>query len=148
MSDPRVKTCPKCGIEKSVEAFSRNRRSRDGLFAWCRSCAVEKTRQWRLAHPDIASYRRDEALKTKYGLTLAEWQQKLVDQGGCCALCGTTEPGGKGWAVDHDHGCCPDLKTCGRCVRGILCQMCNHRLAALENVEWRVMAERYLKDYD
>lgn len=27
--------------------------------------------------------------------------------------------------VDHDHGCCPRAKSCGRCVRGFLCGTCN-----------------------
>jgi hypothetical protein len=27
--------------------------------------------------------------------------------------------------VDHDHNCCPGEKSCGQCVRGFLCTLCN-----------------------
>lgn len=33
-----VKRCSKCGAQKPLEAFSRNRRRKDGLSAWCRQC--------------------------------------------------------------------------------------------------------------
>jgi hypothetical protein len=31
-------------------------------------------------------------------------------------------------AVDHDHNCCPSKKTCGKCIRGLLCMDCNRGL--------------------
>jgi len=34
--------------------------------------------------------------------------------------------------IDHDHQCCGSGRTCGRCVRGIICHPCNVRVGAIE----------------
>lgn len=57
-------------------------------------------------------------LERKYGVTLEWYEETLVAQGGCCAVCGyVPEKGQRRLAVDHDH------ET--GVVRGLLCQLCN-----------------------
>ncbi len=48
----------------------------------------------------------------------------LASQNGKCAICGTTEPAGRGFCVDHCH-------TTGA-VRSILCHHCNAALGHLK----------------
>ncbi|MFJ3248304.1 endonuclease VII domain-containing protein [Streptomyces sp. NPDC086782] len=91
-----------------MDSFTRAARRPDGLQAWCRRCV------------------RDEYLRCQYGVTIDEYDAMLSAQDGVCAICKAPDPTGKELAVDHDHTCCPDAaKSCGECVRGLLCWPCN-----------------------
>lgn len=78
---------------------------------------------------------RCHGLASRYGMTPDQLEKMLADQGGCCAICGTDEPGGRWnvWHVDHDHRCCPTGYTCGACVKGALCNNCNMGLGFFRN---------------
>ena len=55
-----------------------------------------------------------------------------------CDICrrqlytGKGKGGSGGFAIDHDHSCCPGSNGCAGCVRGLLCGACNTRLGSLE----------------
>lgn len=80
----------------------------------------------------------------------------LRAQGGRCAGCGTATPIGKRFVLDHDHACCPvqGARSCGQCVRDVLCSNCNvgqgllgenpaiHRAAAAYLIAARQRAEQ------
>lgn len=67
-------------------------------------------------------------VKRTYGLTPEDLDELLVIQGNRCAICKAPEAGyGRRWHVDHDHSCCPGEKSCGKCVRSLLCLTCNAR---------------------
>lgn len=67
----------------------------------------------------------------RYGLTSEAYEALLVAQRARCAICGTDDPRDARvtlWTVDHDHACCPGPRSCGRCIRGLLCGPCNKGL--------------------
>jgi hypothetical protein len=43
----RTKRCPKCGIEKPLDAYSKNKASRDGLQSSCKLCRKVIIKAWR-----------------------------------------------------------------------------------------------------
>jgi recombination endonuclease VII len=83
---------------------------------------------------------KDARLRKVYTSSLAEQQQKIADQNGCCAICKRPFPEFSAFQ-DHYHGCCPRrLKTfCGKCNRGVLCYLCNKYLTGV--VERMKMAD-------
>lgn len=88
-------------------------------------------------------YARKHRLKA-YGLTLERFDQMLVEQGNSCAMCREPFQEGRRIVVDHDHACCDtELSCCGKCIRGLLCHLCN---AALGHIEHKSeMARAYLR---
>jgi len=70
--------------------------------------------------------RRYEA--NQYGLPEGFYQALYEAQGGRCAWCNKATGDAKKLAVDHDHRCCAGQTSCGKCVRGLLCGVCNQFL--------------------
>ena len=68
-------------------------------------------------------------LKNRFNITIEQFRGIIAKQGGKCGipLCPKRPKEGEiaFWHVDHDHDCCPGKKSCGNCVRGILCRTCN-----------------------
>ena len=85
-------------------------------------------KRWRDANKDYNIERqRPYHLMTKYGITEADYERMLKEQGGRCAICDTDTPTGK-WkvfAVDHCHHT--------GVVRGLLCNECNRGMGLLRD---------------
>jgi hypothetical protein len=80
---------------------------------------------------------------SRYRLTQEDFDRLLEIQGGACAMC--HEPFGKGRqiCIDHDHDCCnAEKRSCGKCIRGLLCLSCNTALGHIERKY--AMARAYL----
>jgi hypothetical protein len=67
--------------------------------------------------------------QNNYGLSAGEYDELKEFQGGACAICQRATGKTKRLAIDHDHTCCPGKTSCGECVRGLLCSLCNSMLA-------------------
>ncbi len=64
------KACTKCGIEKDLEAFYRQSRSKDGRGSWCRICARTYAKDWRESNPEYGRCWREA--NPEYG---RRWKQ-------------------------------------------------------------------------
>lgn len=107
------KFCGTCEMWRPEDAFTTEPRRPDGLAPRCKQCIA------------------DEGRFRNYRITPAQYAELLQAQGGTCALCPVAGEPGSPLAVDHDHQCCPSYPTCGTCVRGLLCRLCNTGLGAL-----------------
>lgn len=134
-----MKTCKICSDTKPVAEFYVRPKMRDGYSNMCRRCEIQKQREW-ARRPEVRERRNMLARQRKrspeetfrhrlwtwYRLTVADYESLVEKQGDRCAICEAPEPGGQGrWHVDHDHACCDRPRSCGKCVRGLLCARCN-----------------------
>lgn len=69
-----------------------------------------------------------------YSLTDIQLNQLLLITE--CQACGSAD----GLSIDHDHACCPGVRSCGRCNRGVLCRGCNTALGSLNDSRDRMKA--------
>lgn len=125
MADP--KRCTKCDEHKPRAEFYPHSVAKNGVSAWCRLCTNNTTKRTQKENPEKARAAcKKSKLKTKWGLTIAEYDAMLAAQGGGCAVCKTQTPGGMGrFPVDHDH-------VTGK-IRGLLCNLCNVGLGHLKD---------------
>lgn len=145
-----MKKCYRCKETKKTSEFTTNKQNKDGLHSWCRSCTSEYYRGYNKARgvdywktyvrKDAKSGRNRYLLRT-YNISADQYDAMLKSQGGTCATCSAV-PGSRKFAVDHDHKCCPGNRSCGKCVRGILCTKCNVSLSIVENTE---LLNRFMK---
>jgi hypothetical protein len=83
--------------------------------------------------PESAKRTKRKSWLTSYGLTLEQFDLLLAAQGNSCGMCHKPFSEGQRIAVDHDHACCDEkLRSCGQCVRGLLCLTCNITLGHIE----------------
>lgn len=75
----------------------------------------------------VLRQRKDWALRSKYGITIDDYERKLKQQQGRCAVCAKSAPSERQLAVDHDH----ETGT----VRDLLCTRCNVLLGTVESPE-------------
>ena len=52
-------------------------------------------------------------------------------------------------SVDHDHSCCSGRRTCGKCIRGLLCKRCNAGIGSMhDSIELLHRAIKYLEEFN
>ena len=96
------KTCITChGVKPDSAFYVRKLAHGNGLTGQCRSCRRDRSHARYVentdAHKAAVSRRYREHFRfSRYGLTAESFSAMLSEQCGKCALCGSSEPGGKG----------------------------------------------------
>lgn len=122
-------------------------------LGWCKPCyernsphAIASRKRHRKSKRFLES-RRTFAVKWRYGITFEQYDAMLNAQNGGCAICGDV-PKLKSLHIDHDHSCCPGKRSCGKCIRGLLCGSCNWGIAYLKDSPLILrQAENYLSKF-
>ncbi len=111
----RTKWCPYCQQWLPFKNFSKSKSTKSKLAELCRSCRKQKY------YSNPSAY-RNAWYKYHYGISANEVNKLLENQGGKCAICGTTNPGGRNnkFHLDHNHST--------KEIRGLLCDKCNRGL--------------------
>jgi hypothetical protein len=143
--------CPRCSQEKLEDMFYIDSRRKEGRRKTCKACDWEfrdkdknrtkSARAWHAMSPDRRKEKaaarkiwtannkdkiRNADLKRKYGITLTQYKEILLNQDGECAICESTDPRGHGdFHVDHCHST--------GAVRGLLCSDCNLAIGLLKD---------------
>ena len=142
--------CSMCKRTLPRENYSPKRNSATIIAKRCNECRAKPAVTWNERNPDrvkratarfvAAGKARVGRLKARYGMSQSDYDAMLAAQGGKCAICGTTTPGGRFTPFQIDH--CHDSGK----VRGLLCTNCNRALGYFGDDPDRIMAAaRYLR---
>lgn len=124
-SPPSTKLCSRCGVSKSITDFPP-RPGRVWAGSRCRECLRDLQGPRNAAN---ATRNRERHLIQRYGMTLDAFENRLLSQGGGCAICGgppvNAGRAGSTFHVDHCH-------TTGA-IRGLLCSRCNRAIGLIRD---------------
>ena len=141
----KTKICSKCKKTKHFSEYNKGRDTKAGTMSECRQCYKDRRA---LAPSRSPEEIHDSFLKATYGKDF-DYTELLKQQNGKCKICEVDSPGWKYkyFQVDHNHACCSGKKTCGKCVRGLLCHKCNTGLGQFQDsIELMEKAIQYLKE--
>jgi hypothetical protein len=110
-----VQECRKCERPLPASDFSLCPTNTSGLMYACIRCSSRRARE------------------IKYNLPDGGYDIMFEAQNQGCFICGGVNESGKDLAIDHDHRCCPGDRSCGKCVRSLLCDIHNKGLGAFQD---------------
>jgi len=132
-----TKNCRLCNQKKDISRFSIRNKETGSRRTECKDCLNIRRKsqksygKWHKENKErLSKYNREHRLKTKYNMTIQQFNDLLTLQGGKCAICETKNPktskkNESGWHVDHCHST--------GVVRGILCACCNPALGGFKD---------------
>jgi len=127
-----MKECNTCHELKFTTEFHKNNRTKDKLAAKCKSCLREYLKTY-VRRPESPEDIFRQRMRRHFNITPERYYEILEQQNYRCAICKRhVDEFTRRLAVDHDHGCCPGDRSCGKCVRGLLCTACNTDVGRIE----------------
>jgi hypothetical protein len=134
-----MKYCKSCDTTKSIDEFYLRNKTSMVRHSTCKECDRKRVKE----NHDPIKY-REQHLKRTYGITQKDYELMLAEQNNQCAICNTTEPGGRHntdyFVVDHCH-------TTGK-NRKLLCHNCNTAMGLLgDNVSVIESMIKYLEQH-
>jgi hypothetical protein len=145
-----IKKCSVCQIEKTSTDFYKDISKKSRTTSACRDCCKNKsmTRYGDRIEEKHRIERRSYYVNVYrfkvYGITKDDFDRLLMLQNNRC-ICGISFETQTA-CIDHDHSCCSGNKSCGECVRGLLCQRCNRIAGSVyDNPETLRLLANYLE---
>ena len=128
-----MRCCSVCNLEKPLLDFPESGKKNDKMYyrSLCKSCYSLKqipiSKEYRDINKErVNQYHRKNKMKTRYGITVEEYDRLFLKQEGKCKICGTTDTSpNKNFAVDHCHTT--------KVIRGLLCGACNKALGLMQD---------------
>lgn len=134
-----TKICYRCHESKDIELFVKAKQYKSGRSNMCKKC--HSTYQARYNKEHFSDKRWTEKVYRRHGLSEDEYSALYAKFDGKCWLCKERQA----TEIDHDHSCCSRF-SCGKCIRGMLCQTCNLGLGMFgDSLDGIMMAVVYLE---
>lgn len=133
-----AKVCKKCGLEKPLTDFSKNRKTER---TECKPCFASMVRNNRNKKPPSKNATRRAQWKHYYGIHMDQdtINLNLEKQNWACAIC-KDDLHEVRYHQDHDHST--------NAIRGVLCSKCNMALGLFDDDPHLLkLAANYLEKY-